>query len=73
MYLNTSFPVGGATQGGYGTLGYGDLKHEVSHGGWVLKVCSLAPFLLISLLPVEIAQILPGLLLAVMTLQYYRL
>ena len=65
--------MGGATQGGYGTLGYGDLKHEVSHGVWVLKVCSLAPFILLSLLPIEIAQMLSGLLLAVLVLQHYRL
>jgi hypothetical protein len=73
MYLNTSSPVGGTTQGGHGTLDYGALKREVSHGVWVLKVCSLAPFILLSLLPIEIAQMLSGLLLAVLVLQHYRL
>ena len=64
--------MGGTTQGGYGT-GYGALTREVSHGVWVLKVCSLAPFILLSLLPIEIAQMLSGLLLAVLVLQHYRL
>ena len=64
--------MGGTTQGGYGT-GYGALTHEVSHAVWILKVCSLAPFLLHALLPVEIGKILLCLLLAVMALQHYRL
>ena len=49
------------------------MKHEVSHGVWVLKVCSLAPFLLLSLLSVEISQVLSGVLLALMAHQHYRL
>jgi hypothetical protein len=54
------------------TVGYGGLKDKIRHGGWVLRVYSLAPFLLLSLFPVEIAQILLSLLLVLMALQHYR-